>query len=334
MPQLFELSRKGRGSLVVSIKKAIGKWSLFFLALCLCLGCFEIGFRVWAPVRFSSFINSEIDDWLHGALKESSTLGYDLPFDVTAEDDGVNDSGESFRVICVGDSTTDASSYVDFLQKKLNSSQHNLFDVHNCGVSGYGIFQYCTAIQEKWIDADPNLIVIGFCLNDFVTTPLIVKKGNTYSAYWPHKEILPFVSPFLLRYSYFYRYLFMALYFNNSDNGEHIYQQAEERIRAIKDALDRKEIECLVVIFGYPILFKEYDEIYGKRSYVEIKRILSVTGIDFIDMVPLFEAFGPRKLRFEAGDDIHFNDSASEMIAAELYDYISKTEETLDGQRL
>lgn len=49
------------------------------------------------------------------------------------------------------------------------------FEVWNCGVHGYGVNQYYQAMLEKVPAANPDLVIAGFCLNDFCELPVVMR---------------------------------------------------------------------------------------------------------------------------------------------------------------
>ena len=74
----------------------------------------------------------------------------------------------TFRILVLGDSITEAGGYVKRLEYLLNSSGLNKkFEVWNCGVGGYGIKQYWGYLESKGSRFSPDMIIVGFCLNDF-----------------------------------------------------------------------------------------------------------------------------------------------------------------------
>lgn len=80
------------------------------------------------------------------------------------------------RVFCVGDSVTEAGyvsnerTYPNLLEDMLNKdSQHNKFEVYNCGVSCYQISQDYLLLKDKLLKYKPDIVLLGYYLNDGCT---------------------------------------------------------------------------------------------------------------------------------------------------------------------
>jgi len=64
---------------------------------------------------------------------------------------------ETYRIICLGDSTTANSEYAAILEELLNKNTKKYsFEVWNCAVKGYSATQYYQALKEKWLRYNPR----------------------------------------------------------------------------------------------------------------------------------------------------------------------------------
>lgn len=195
--------------------------TLVIFSIILTLLGLELAFRIISPTKFNFFINHTTENWMDSdaflsnqVARSSKTLGYEWVPNSKRGWININSLGmfdrerqkykpkDIYRIICLGDSTTANSDYVRILEKLLNKNEgREKFEVWNCAVTGYNVIQYCRALEEKWLRYAPDMVIIGFCLNDFAPTPLAVRENNHVVGYFPHKEILPTVSPFLLKHS-------------------------------------------------------------------------------------------------------------------------------------
>lgn len=82
-----------------------------------------------------------------------------------------------FRIIALGDSITFGNSlplgstYPSQLQQMLDKSATD-YEVLNFGVGGYDIIQEVALLEHRALSYEPDLVVIGFCLNDvFIASP-------------------------------------------------------------------------------------------------------------------------------------------------------------------
>lgn len=306
----------------------------------------EIIFRVFHPIQFQSFFDHSTVNWMDSSTylnnrvaRPSNTLGYEwIPNTkykwVKINSLGMLDSERQadkaknvYRIICIGDSTTANSMYAAMLEKMLNENLSCAkFEVWNCGVIGYAAMQYCRALEEKWLKYDPDVVIIGFCLNDFATTPLIAKENDHLVGYFPQKEILPLVNPLLLKHSALYRFIIEQIFFKKgytdfTNNYEANIEAVGENIIKIKELLLNKKVKFLLVILGLTERIEKWDAIW-QSSYKAIKKIVDDYHIDYLDMVPIFEDNGPENLM--NGDMIHFNQKGSQLISEKIFMYLKK----------
>lgn len=305
----------------------------------------EITCRIIYPVRFQSFINHTTHTWLRPEtlfdfkiMRPSATLGYEwVPNSRNAwykinslgmldRQRQSNKPAGVYRILCLGDSTTACSDYVGILEKLLNEDKKiPRFEVWNCAVPGYGAIQYYRSLKEKWIRYDPDMVIIGFCLNDFDTTPIIVRENNAFVGYFPYKEILPKITPFLFRYSTLYRFIVNRLFFKNNDNPNYNpVKLIPSYFKEAKDILSAKNIQFLIVILSLAERFNNFAS-HWKINYAEIKRIVSEYDIPSLDMVPVFaEDSNPQSLRKNLQDELHFNKKGSRIVAESIYAYLKQ----------
>jgi lysophospholipase L1-like esterase len=314
---------------------------IFSFGLVLCAA--ELVFRFIYPVRFASFIDHSTKDWFDSDIflasrvtRPSQILGYEWMPNVkngwlTTNSLGMYDRErqkikprDTYRIICLGDSTTANEDWVRFLEESLNrNSKDRKFEVWNCGVTGYNLLQYCRAIQEKWLACDPDMVIIGFCLNDFDTTPLVVREGDVMVGYFPSREILPIANPFLFKHSALYRFIMMRIFFStprgDPENIINASRNYRNYLQQTENLLSAKKVNFLIVILG---LTKEFSQCpqQWQNSYKQIKELVREYNIDSLDMVPVFQSNNPISLMRE--DELHFNEKGSQLVAQEIYAYL------------
>lgn len=314
---------------------------IFSVILVLCLG--ELTFRFIYPVKFNSFIGHSTKNWFDPGVflnnrvaRASQTLGYEwLPNSkngwLTTNSLGMYDRErqapkpkDTYRIICLGDSTTANEDWVRFLEGLLNqNSPATKFEVWNCGVTGYNLIQYCRALQEKWLKYDPDMVIIGFCLNDFETTPLVVRDGGCLVGYFPNREILPAVNPFLFKHSALYRFIAMRLFFPSvRDNRESIIETSRNYLQETKNLLSKEKVNFLIVILGLTKNFQQCPQQW-QDNYKEIARAVRDYNIDYLDMVQVFQKNNPAGLMRE--DELHFNEKGSRIVAQKIHAYLMQS---------
>ena len=310
--------------------------TLTIISIIITVSIAEIHFRFFLPVEFRSFINSSTktwdrdEEWFTKLFRSSKILGYEpMPNNHTSEI-ATNSLGmfdkervkykpkSVYRIICLGDSTTANSEYVKILEMLLNKDTDKKFEVWNCGVAGYSTLQQLRALRHKWLRYNPDMVIMGFCLNDFDTTPIVVKENGNLVGYFPHKEILPKVNPFLLKHSAIYRFIIARLLFSKKDDND-IVELSRSYIQKTQELLSAKGIQFLIVILGIP---ERIENSSMKENYVVVKSIIEDYNIEFINIVPLFKKNNPESLKFLPDDNIHFNREGSQIVAEAIHEYL------------
>lgn len=78
---------------------------------------------------------------------------------------------DGLRIITIGDSITfgnklpNSDTYASQLSQQLKQESQN-YEVLNFGVGGYDVLQNVSLLEHKGLKYAPNLVVLGFCLND------------------------------------------------------------------------------------------------------------------------------------------------------------------------
>lgn len=158
------------------LARILGRISLSLLAILLMLLIGEAAFR-WVPMlgldgdRFNAATRSAADPALVWELDPESPL---------VNSDGLRDrdytvekAADTYRIVAVGDSITYGFSipledtYVKQLEDLLNAGDmERQYEVINLGIGGYNTSQELHRYQSKGRKYQPDLILIGYALND------------------------------------------------------------------------------------------------------------------------------------------------------------------------
>ena len=168
----------------LSITLEIKNLLLLLVSIFLCLLAFEVFFRVWDPPickpgmyqihRPSSVFNWELVPGASGFGRAGTYIHINA--------DGFRDSEHSlhkeagvFRIMVIGDSFTFGQgvnledTYSKYLERLLNSKVMTA-EVINCGVIGYGMWQYLEVLKRKVIPYKPDLVILGIFIDDITTS--------------------------------------------------------------------------------------------------------------------------------------------------------------------
>ena len=92
------------------------------------------------------------------------------------------------RVVTIGDSITfgselpEGAAYPDLLRVSLQSRDKR-FDVQNLALSGYDTVQELAVLERHGLPLDPDLVIVGFCLNDIAVVSANLEYLERMRAY-------------------------------------------------------------------------------------------------------------------------------------------------------
>ena len=168
----------------LSITLEIKNLLLLLGSIFLCLLAFEAFLRVWDPPiakpgmyqihRPSPVFNWELVPGASGFGRAGTYIHINA--------DGFRDSEHSlhkdagvFRIMVIGDSFTFGQgvnledTYSKYLERLINNKGMTS-EVINCGVIGYGMWQYLEVLKRKVIPYKPDLVILGIFIDDITTS--------------------------------------------------------------------------------------------------------------------------------------------------------------------
>ncbi len=258
-------------------------------------------------------------------------------------------TAEEYRVLAVGDSCTFGKSVDEpdcwprqlerMLTKALPPGRRAM--VANAGVNGYSARQYLQAILDRSPLVEPQLIAVGYNLNDFpnltkaVDESIHLGKGNLRAA-------IPFKTRELLGRSALYRYLRATYYVMNRQSD---FAKAEEMASAVKNqgklnpervaleitrlesiASAAREMNAKLCVFLFPYESQVYLEKYDTAAVDWLRGLCEERGIAFVSMIDEFRArahsTNPPKALFVRGDRYHPNPEGYEIVAAKILEAV------------
>ena len=271
--------------------------------------------------------------------RSSDILGYERIPDSTA---GINSFGLigreyklekdklTYRILVLGDSITEHTWYVQSLENLLNNSNPKLdynFELWNAGVGGYSVNQYAAYLKHKGLRYNPDMLIIGLCLDDFyISHYVFYKDKNGFTAcHNPARELskkIP-LNNFLFRHFYLYRFLTLKIdnllsNLQTKSDSEGIYY-----LKMIKDICQKNKISLLAVVFSYLKPLNQYSNL-EMQNYKEIIKALEVLNIDYIDLHKYFPEENGYALRMYDDDYVHPSSEGHRIAARVIYEYFIK----------
>jgi len=338
------------------MKKFFAVFLLVIFSTVLTLAASELIVRIFCPQPFFSFFATSSEKWQKGdndwfsgknAITFSRKMGIDCPVGLFDRKHNLEKRPDTFRILVLGDSVTVHGNppyplmFEDLLNK---NSKGKKYEVWNLAVPTYNTFQEKEYFKEKGIKLDPDMIIIGFCLNDFAPSYIALKvKGMTVLCQ-AHDEVWIGISPFLFTHSHLYRLVINRIMDSRArflaridekklkketaryrDLSLRYYQIVYDSMKYFKAVSCERKIPLLVLVF--PILKDEgkYTP-YERDAYAAILDMCKEFDIAYLDLKPYFEEIGKwddfRYLQRES-DYFHFNNKGHALVADSIFDYFN-----------
>jgi len=342
-----------------------------FHFLTLIIGAQRIGLQRWNPVGFRvSHIPGLIYEMVPN-LKMKDKYIETNSMGIRAKDYKIDKPTNTYRILVLGDSVAYGVSlnqeevFSAILEDKLNSDKDSIrYEVINAAVPGYNISQEYIAFVNKWKIYKPDLVLVGFCINDLGPADIQLEDRNGLiyghlkrklnppdgvlfeDNMTPH-EILSismpniFKIPFfihrrLMLYSSIYTGIMVRTYGFLSRKNPYKYPpqayldiiqiHAGSIIKQLKIYCQDNRINLIFILF--PPLCQ-----YGSNDYLaEIKRILTLNSTIYVDLIQYYQSNVDNlyKLSLDLtqcqGNNIpvHLNALGHKVTAEALYDYFIK----------
>jgi len=220
------------------------------------------------------------------------------------------------RVLFLGDSITDIGYTQDSLEKLC---QDRPIEFWNCGVGGYSTFQELKYFQRYCSQAEPDLLVLNFYLNDFDGSPVVLKDED---------DDFVFVTPYLgqehfhpwwFKNSAVYR-LFLSLKIMFSGRIG-LTQDMKKSLQEFTAAAEREGFRFKVVVYPWLDRFDRWPAKH-RQQYLDIIALLQELEIQHFNLKPFLESrlnnHPPEWTRVSNEDFVHPSREFCEQIARYL----------------
>jgi len=297
------------------------------IVILLCLTTLEVYCRVKGMAtlqhfRFTDFQNNK-------AFCPSTFLPFELipniphwtnSFGMRDKERNINKPKGIYRIIIHGDSIS-MGSYPHNLEEQLNEDFNNKVEVWNCSIGGQGIREYYNYLKYRSLNYKPDMIIIGFCLNDFNLTPVMFKTADgELHCYRPFQVLKGNFDNWLYCHSNLYRFILATIeekYFGKFSP----YAFGTEYLGKIKAIAQERSIPLLAVIFPY---FRSDSE--ESQEYKVMKRVINELNVECIDLHKIFKREERYKFlqKDHLTDFIHPNEEAHAIVAEVIRQHIKQ----------
>jgi lysophospholipase L1-like esterase len=226
------------------------------------------------------------------------------------------------RVLLLGDSITEWGRWSELVEERLNAEGLRC-EILNAAVAGWNLYQYWAFLKDNVSVYQPDLVLVGFCLNDIPQSNLmatVLPRGE--DAYYfvpragPGRELdvrfTARISPFWFTHSALYRLAASLVWLRrHEDRGI-----ADDRPGMLREMKEMSRGRILGIVFPYLIPLDRYSG-EQRRDYAETVGRLDEAGIEYLDLTPAMNRSGAKivDLRETALDPVHYSAAANALKA-------------------
>ena len=225
------------------------------------------------------------------------------------------------RIVVLGDSVTFGPGlpveevFTELLEARLNVQSPGKFEVMNLATVGYNSEQERIALQTKALALSPDVILVGYCLNDETATDGLGDMAKHLHPRAPgprlHSKLLAFV---------LHRGELLIRKMSSS------FSEGDRLISELGVISRSSNVTTVVVVFPYYFAdFSTYNKIPRHVRVAESARRNGVTVLDFLSFTRGLSADARAGLyRRRGADRVHFSRAGMEALAAWLFEQRSQ----------
>ena len=262
----------------------------------------------------------------HRPNSEAFLMGVDVKIDSLGLRDhevALQKPPDNYRIVVLGDSTTLGwgvhfeKTYPKLLEQSLNanppSARWKKYEVVNTGIGNYNTAQELASFKERWLALNPDMVLIGWYINDAEPTP---KPSNNWLAY------------------HSYGYVWLTSNFDAMERNVGVHKNYREYYRGLyaadqpgwkvcQDAF--AELTGICKVRNVPLhilLIPELHTLSGNYEFKDIDDLIrdvgKKSGTEVVDLIDAFPASGDPVQYWASPEDDHPNDKANELMAAKI----------------
>jgi lysophospholipase L1-like esterase len=246
------------------------------------------------------------------------------------------------RILFVGDSFTfgegvqDDETFASILQERLRSEAadgERTYHVINAGVPGYNTKDEVLNLRAKWLDLEPDTVVLVFYLNDAYDDSRFAAliSGSAEGEFGrelgfeSRSHLLQFVADRVFRWQVGRRItkIYRGQFFDDPEIGGHDWKDSKKSIQQASELLRKRDVRFAVVIF--PELHALDDSHPFTNIYQRVHAYAESLGIPALNLFPVFEGRSASDLWVHVTDH-HPNAEAHHVAADAIWSFLHEPE--------
>jgi lysophospholipase L1-like esterase len=233
----------------------------------------------------------------------------------------INDPGFPIQIDVglIGDSIIGSQLLFKNLDRLLAAQKLNFSSM---GLHGYNTVQEALYLEHR-IKKFPKTLVLGFCLNDFIPSIVLVPGGFLQKQKFMEGAIEPIgeVNRFYFNISALYRLVVTSFHFLTSAELQDRSYAVKKNQGKVKKALARmqqlsKEHNSNFIVVIYPFLGSS--EPWAEQAHQAVLHMLAELNIKYLDATSILSGVSPQLLRRQPEDIVHPNSFAEGLVAQKL----------------
>lgn len=258
--------------------------------------------------------NTEAD--LYGAHVRINSEGWrDYEYDTKKGED-------TYRILVLGDSITFGwgvelnNTFSKIVEKRFNQEQpsddYRSYEVINTGVGNYNTVMELQSLKEKGMKYDPDLIILGYYINDAEMTHQasslqFLKRSYFYAFIWDKYQNM--------KTRYIEGTDYQTFYSNLYQEGFEGKIQAENSLRELIAITKENNITLLIIIFPEFHNFVDYE--FNKTTQF-VTDIGEEYDVQVLDLLPYYKDHAPESI-WVSYEDAHPNALGNYIAADAIY---------------
>jgi hypothetical protein len=237
------------------------------------------------------------------------------------------------RIIFLGDSVVFGShskinqTFVKILEKRLNTYYGQKIEVWNAGLAGYNTVQEEILLKERILQFNPDIVLLGFIMNDFGSFPVQIEKkdNSTFIVKYENldgfplvTEKVPEISLFLVRESYFFRFLNIRLSNILKKSYKSNRLATLNSIIRMHTLLKKEDRQFIVIIFPTVKNYSHYEDL---ETHQWLAEKLNESEIRYYDLYNDIKGYNYLNFKTDKEDIYHYNEYGNKVIAGLLFNY-------------